>query len=384
MPSLSGLSFAHPEVAAGRRARLCLDEGSLRDAHTRLRSSGHDVFLLPTCLRVEIVWSGGPEQASEVLTSIYGDESMSNIGVSRTDWDVFLHLCRIAAGLDSPTVGETEVLSQFRQAVSVYQDSAHGLGRVLEAAIGIGREARRHLGEATNGSLGAVAARAAAAHERVAILGAGAMARSAARLLSGRELRIFARRPGRVAGHETRPWEESVEALATDSVVICTVPGLGPLLTDESVEAALRRRTGRLELIDLGMPPGFESLRDHPAIGYLGIDEVASSVEGRAVPAVEELVLAEAATSWHRLTASDRVGSVIAAMLGQAERAVDQEVHRFAGRLSGADDPEQILRQLAHTVARRVLHPPISYVGSTVRGSEAVEVLAEAFGVSDE
>jgi len=342
------------------------------------------VFLLPTCLRVEIVWSGGPEMAVELLTSIYGDESMSDIGVSRTDWDVFLHLCRIAAGLDSPTVGETEVLSQFRQAVALSQDSAHGLGRVLEAAVGIAREARRHLGEASNGSLGAVAARIAAADERVAIMGAGAMARSAARLLSGRELSIFARRPGRVAGYETRPWEESVEALANNAVVISTVPGHGPILPDQSVEAALRRRTGRLELIDLGMPPGFESLRDHPAVAYLGIDEIASSAGGKAVPAVEELVLAEAATSWHRLTASDRVGSVIAAMLDQAERAVDQEVQRFAGRLSGADDPEQILRQLAHTVARRVLHPPISYVGSTVRGSETVEVLAEAFGVSDE
>ena len=384
MPSLSGLSFAHPEVAASRRARLCLSEESLRETHMRLRSIGHDVFLLPTCLRVEIVWLGDPEGASELLTSIYGDESMSNIGVSRTDWDVFLHLCRIAAGLDSPTVGETEVLSQFRQAVSLYQDSAHGLGRVLEAAVGIAREARRHLGEASNGSLGAVAARVAAAHERVAIMGAGAMARSAARLLSGRELSIFARRPGRVAGHEIRPWEESIEALANDAVVISTVPGHRPLLADESVEAALSRRTCRLELIDLGMPPGFESLRDHPAVGYLGIDEIASSADGKAVPAVEELVLAEAATSWHRLTASDRVGSVIAAVLAQAERAVDQEVQRFAGRLSGADDPEKILRQLAHTVARRVLHPPISYVGSTVRGSEAVEVLAEAFGVSDE
>jgi len=197
-------------------------------------------------------------------------------------------------------------------------------------------------------------------------------------------LSIFARRPGRVAGHEIRPWEESIEALANDAVVISTVPGHRPLLADESVEAALSRRTCRLELIDLGMPPGFESLRDHPAVGYLGIDEIASSADGKAVPAVEELVLAEAATSWHRLTASDRVGSVIAAVLAQAERAVDQEVQRFAGRLSGADDPEKILRQLAHTVARRVLHPPISYVGSTVRGSEAVEVLAEAFGVSDE
>ena len=91
-----------------------------------------------------------------------------------------------------------------------------------------------------------------------------------------------------------------------------------------------------------------------------------------------------AAAAWRRLSAPDRVGAVIAALVEQAETAVSEEVQRFAPRLSGADDPEQVLRQLAHTVARRVLHPPISFIGSTERGVEGVEVLAEAFGIDHE
>jgi glutamyl-tRNA reductase len=70
-------------------------------------------------------------------------------------------------------------------------------------------------------------------------------------------------------------------------------------------------------------------------------------------------------------------------MVGQAEAAVSEEVERFVKRLETAADPEPLLRQLAHTVARRVLHPSISYVGSAEHGAEAVEMFAEAFGVDD-
>jgi hypothetical protein len=42
------------------------------------------------------------------------------------------------------------------------------------------------------------------------------------------------------------------------------------------------------------------------------------------------------------------------------------------------------MHQLAHTVVRRVLHRPISYAGSSEDDSDALRVLAEAFGVTDE
>lgn len=386
MQRLTGLSFAHPAVPSGDRAALSLDGGSLPALHRRLRARGHEAFLLSTCLRVEIVWEGHPDGATGLLTSIYGDDSMSDLGVIRSDGEVFLHLCRIAAGLESPVIGESEVLSQFRQAASAFGNGAAGSGdltRALEAAVGIGRGVRRELGH-TEGSMASVAAEAAHNHERVAVLGAGAMARATAGLLPGEAVRVFSRSPGLVAGHHALPWEAALEALATFPAVISTVPGRTPLFPDEMVAAALARRTGPLLLIDLGLPPGFERHRGDGGIVHMGIDAIASSVRREPRPELEEIVENRAASAWLRLTASNRVGSVIAAMVDEAERAVDEEVRRFASRLPSASDPEAVMRQLAHTVARRVLHRPISYVGSSEQGSEAVQVFAEAFGVSDE
>ncbi|MGH9893239.1 MAG: hypothetical protein ACREA0_14865 [bacterium] len=130
------------------------------------------------------------------------------------------------------------------------------------------------------------------------------------------------------------------------------------------------------------MPPGF-ARPPGDAVHYLGVDEVASSANSGPAAEAEEKVAREAATAWRRLVSPGRAGSVIAGMVDQAERAVTEEVARFASRLAGAGNPERVLRQLAHTVARRVLHAPISFISSTERG-DAVEVLAEAFGLEDE
>ena len=386
MSRLTGLSYAHPAVAADRRALLSFAAGSYHDAQRRVAADGHRVFLLSTCLRVEIVWAGGPEVAPDLLTSLYGDHSMSDLAVTRTDRDLFLHLCRIAAGLESPVVGETEVLSQFRQAVAGITRSSDGegdLARILDLAVGVGRTTRRFLDPTPHGSLASVAADAVASAPRVAILGGGVMARAAAQHLSDAEVSIFARRPDVIAGGSAHPWERVPHALATYPAVISTVPGGQTLFSEQVIAQALASRSQPLLLVDLGMPPAFSRPTETDRVSYLGVDDLARSAGGLLPPEAEQALITEADEAWRRLTTPDRVGSIINAMVDQAERAVDEEVRRFANRLLGAENPEAVLQQLAHTVARRILHPPISFVGSKAGEPEAIEAVAEAFGVDD-
>jgi glutamyl-tRNA reductase len=365
---------------------LSFAAGSYHDAQRRVAADGRRVFLLSTCLRVEIVWSGGPELAPDLLTSLYGDHSMSDFAVTRSDQDLFVHLCRIAAGLESPVVGETEVLSQFRHAVAGMTRSSDGggdLARILEAAVGVGRATRRFLDPMPHGSLASVAAHAVASAPRVAILGGGVMARAAAQHLADAEVSVFARRPGVIAGGSALPWERVPHALATYPAVISTVPGGQILFSEGAIAQALAGRSQPLLLVDLGMPPAFSPPTVTDRVSYFGVDDLARSVGGLLPPEAEQALTTKADEAWRRLTTPDRVGSIINAMVDQAERAVDEEVRRFANRLPGAEDPEAVLQQLAHTVARRVLHAPISFVGSKAGEPEAIETVAEAFGVDD-
>jgi hypothetical protein len=103
VPRLTCLTFAYPEVPA-------LQRGQLLDPRLPTRAEDADAFVLATCLRVEVVWSGGPELMSDVMAGLY-EEMPVPAGKMRTDRDAFLHLSRIAAGLESALLGETEVLA---------------------------------------------------------------------------------------------------------------------------------------------------------------------------------------------------------------------------------------------------------------------------------
>jgi glutamyl-tRNA reductase len=382
MLRLNGLTFAHPSVDSTRRAELSVPPGGVAAARRRLRAAGLEAFFLATCLRVEVAWLGEPESAAEVFEFLHGSTEPIGEGVMRQDEAAFEHLCRVAAGLDSPLVGEPEVLGQFRRAVATLQDAgqpAGSLGRVLEAAVGTARSARRLLAETPRGSLASLAATRAAPRGRVAVLGAGAMARAAIENLGDADVTVFARRPEPVAGHKPRSWTDFPEALADFPAVISAVPGKALLFDPDRVAEAIGRRRQPLLLVDLGMPPGFSRPDDDGLVTYLDVDDIASSVASPSVSLADDKIAEEATTNWRRLAAADRVGAVIAAVMGQAEKAVAEEVRRFAPRLATVDDPEQVLRQVARTVARRVLHPAISFLGKT--DDDAVEVVAEAFGV---
>ena len=384
---LTGLSFAHPVVPAGHRARLARHPGSIPGLLEGLRSEGHNAFFLSTCLRVEILWEGNPEQASSMLTSIYSDQAMPEGAIVRTNEEAFRHLCRVAAGLESPTLGEPEVLAQVRQAIAWFDEgtaSSSLLGRALGATVGVARKVRRRLGTTEGGSLAMAAVSLAGSHQHVAIFGAGSMARATARSLAGNTATVYSRRQDHVDGAEPRPWEAFPEAFSASSVVISAIPGPAPNAPEDGIGAALASRETPLFLADLGMPPGFDWLRSHSMVTYVGIDEIASSVTRTATPELDAIVDRESAAAWARLSAPDVVGEVIAALVDSADRAVDEEVRRFAGRLQDAEDPEMVLRQLAHTVARRVIHPPISYVGTSSRSGEAADLLGRAYGVIDE
>jgi glutamyl-tRNA reductase len=381
---LTSLSFAHPGVGFEQRTPLSMTGDELAAAHQRLVAAGRPAFLLSTCLRVEVAFEGGPDRIRDLLTVLYGEHSPQTNGTVRHDRQAFAHLSRIAAGLESPSIGEPEVLAQFRGSVTVHRDSAPAdtwLARAMEAALAVGRATRRHLQPPRAGSIASVAARAAASESPVAILGAGAMARATIRDLDPAQVRVFSRGPAEIAGQTTLPWHDAAEALRTYPALISTVPGGADLLPDRVVEESLAARNRPMLLVDVGMPSGFARHRHRPMVRFLGIDDLASSVDATPQPEIDDMIEEAAATSWARLNSSERARSVITAVVGQAEQAVDEEVRRFVGRLTGAEDPEPVLQQLAHTVARRLLHAPVSFLGTNVGDDDAIELLAEAFGV---
>jgi glutamyl-tRNA reductase len=389
---ITSASFAHPATTAEQRAALALSSQQLHAGFSRLRAEGIDAFVLHTCLRVEVVTTGCERALGRAQQILFPGIDLPATGAIRRDADALAHLSRIAAGLDSPVVGEPEVLGQYRAALEAAQ-AAGAVGglfeKALQATVKTARQARRQMAKVSRGSIALVAADLVRDADRVAIFGAGAMARAAAGALrSGDEMpkiSIYARRPEAVDfdADDVRPLRSAPEALAEFPAVISASAAKAQLFDADVLATALERRAGTLLLIDLAMPPDFAPGECNGSLEYVNIDDLAAQIQRDGSGAdVEQFVAAAAIENWAKLSNHQRVGPVIAAILDEADRAVAEEVRRFAGRLNGPDADDAVLRQLAQTVAHRVLHRPLSYLGTSENGAEAAGVLAEVFGVA--
>jgi len=379
---LSAASFSYPTHDGRTRAAIArhLLEGAVPD----------EGFILSTCLRVEVAVPGPESRLREVLTGLFGDEAA--LAQIRRGEDAVDHLYRIAAGLESPILGEQEILTQFRQTLIEAEQAGlvDGLfSRLLESAVAVGRQARELLPGSPHNSMAAVAAQAIGTAGRVAVLGSGIMATAVVDglllLPAPPQVTVVARSPEKVAdrpGVEVLGFEHARKVLEEFPVVISATSANHRLVDDRSLSTAIAGRSAPLMLIDMAMPPDFR-----PAVGdaiaYVSIDDLAQMADRR--PRSDEadaMVAMAAADAYRQYRDHHDVAPLIGGLISSADAIVEGAVRRFAGRLTDPSD-EAVLRQSAHTVARTLLAGPVSYLKAGERAPEAIDVIANAFGVDD-
>lgn len=379
---VSSITFSYPAVDGSVRAELA----------RRLIGAPQldDVFVLSTCLRIEVFAAGDETRLEEVLIALF-DGSDTAMGNARTGEDAVHHLFRVAAGLESPILGEREILTQFRQsaAASGQADGVTGLfTKVLESAVSIGRQARELLPGSPHDSMAAVAAQVVGGHGRVAVIGSGLMSTAVVTGLLGLpappEIVVVSRSPEKVSieGVPVWPFDRAGEALATFPAVVSATSAKHRPLADEELERAMETRTDRLLLLDMAMPPDFAPPASAP-IDYVDIDMLARMADRRPRSRDADAMVAVSAADAHRgITDHHTLGPVIGGLTRTADDLVDRVVDRFSGRLAEKADRD-VLRQAVHTAARTLLAGPIAYIRSGDRPEEAIDVIAEAFGVED-
>jgi glutamyl-tRNA reductase len=382
---ISSASFAYPWVDGASRATLAeaLQRQSLE--------IGSATFVLNTCLRTEVFVAGDENRLHHTLDSLFGGEAVVGIAKVRHDVDAVDHLYRIAAGLESPIRGEGEILTQFRHAVSRSAEAGAISGifaKLLETAVAVGRQARELLPDSPHDSMAAVAAQVVGGADRVAVLGSGTMATAVVRGLQGLpappSITVVARTPERVAlpAVDVWPFERAVEALEDFPAIVSATSAKKRLVGADAMAGVVSSRATALTLVDMAMPPDF-AVRPSATIRYVDIDGLARMAERRPRSEEADALVHQAAIEAHRAYVDHhQVGPVIGELTRQADEIVEAAIARFGGRLTTREDLA-VLRQTAHTVARTLLAGPISYIKQTDRAPEAVDVVADAFGVDE-
>lgn len=236
-----------------------------------------ETLVLATCNRVE-VYAAAPEAVPTADVVRWLSDAAAKINSDafyRYEAEACVqHLFRVACGLDSMVIGETEILGQAKKAYEHARGSGGAgpyLHRLFQRAFRVAKQVRTRT-EITRGavSVGSVAVELAGkifgelSGRKVLVLGAGETSERTARALASRgviDLRVSNRSPERaealaaaVGGHAV-PFAAWPEQCATVDVLISSTSADEPLLTPEILAPIIRERLDRpLFIIDIAVP----------------------------------------------------------------------------------------------------------------------------------
>lgn len=366
-------SFAYPQVSGEARTQIA----------SRLEGSDlHDVFALSTCLRIEIAAPGDEDDLRRFLKEMLDGLDLEGAGRVLSGRPAVEHLYRVAAGLESPVLGEPEILTQFRQALGTTELQNGMFRKMLENCVAVGRSARDLLPFNPHESMAAVAAQMVGHADNVAVVGSGVMATAVAEALtqlpSPPNVTMAARTPDRVTREDVAVVgiDERLRLLRSEDAVISATSARTELVSAEELSEALATRSTPLTLVDMAMPPDFAP-EPHQHLRYIDIDGLAARAARRPRSDAADGYVIDAAQAMHnRIIAHATTAPLIKHLMSGADEIVEQAVERFGGRLNS--DDLSVLRQTAHAVARSLLADPVA----AIRASEQPESLslADAFG----
>ncbi len=271
------------ELLACNREELC-------DILTAVKSySGlRELVILNTCNRVEAYAVGEDYHQMHLLVSSFLE--LKKVSPSYKKYSFFLegkealaHIFKVASSLDSMVVGESQIVSQFKDAFRLAKDCG-GLGKILnrvfEKALRTAKRVRTETGIGKNAvSVSYVAVELAKqifgnlSKAQVLLVGAGEMAELASKYFKKLRASIFiANRTYQKALELARElegnvlrYEELQDHLYKFDVVLVSTGAKDYVLTKEMVEFAMKKRDYRpMFIIDISVPrnadPNIESI----------------------------------------------------------------------------------------------------------------------------
>src|SRR5436309_10220420 len=287
------LGLSHHTAPVALRERFAFAEARVPATLQLLRDSGlaEEAVLLSTCNRVElyVATSLEPRRAFAelhhfLLHSHNYRDPITDVLYQLTEPQSVEHLFKVACGLDSMVLGETEILGQLKKAYDLALRHHHTAGRLNKAfqrAFNVAKQIRTE----TNIQRGSVSVSSVAVelaekifstlHDRqVMVIGAGDTSEKTARALLSRgalSVIVSNRSPDRAQalaeelGGRAVPFERWAKEFEKIDIVISSTAAPHYILDRAKLEPLMKIRRNRpLLLIDIAVPRDIE-----PEINFL-------------------------------------------------------------------------------------------------------------------
>jgi len=348
-----------------------------------------EVVVVSTCNRTEI-YSIGPSQSREQVRQWL--KAKGNLTDTEMDKHCYVrerehavrHLFRVAGGLDSLVLGESQIVGQLKDSWQMAND-AGGVGKVLDRlfqhAFATGKRIRSktHIGDhpvsvAYTTVMLAKQIFGDLNSKTVILVGAGEMVELCGRHLHDKGLSslIIANRSIERAAELAEEFgglavslKDLPEVLHKADILISSTASLEPVIQAQSVKMALKqRRYQPMFLVDIAVP------RDiHPDVAKLDnvylytIDDLQKVVDKNLSKRSEAAEAAsgdidESVDEFMRWLNSARAAVYLRNLHKHARQNSDELVARALRKIKAGNDPEQVVTQLANTLTKRILHLP--------------------------
>ena len=352
--------------------------------------SAPEAAILSTCNRTELYCATDDHAAREAAIQWFSqyhklsvDELAPHV-YALPQSEAVRHAFRVASGLDSMVLGETQIVGQMKDAVRTASEAgALGtyLNQLFQRTFAVAKEVRSttEIG-AQSVSMAAAAVRLAqrifdkVANQRVLFIGAGEMIELCATHFAAQQPRELvvanrtaergARLAGRFNGRAIPLSDLPARMHEFDIIVSCTASTL-PIIGLGAVERAVKARRHRpIFMVDLAVPRDIE-----PEVGQLEdvflytVDDLGAIVrEGnasrQAAVAQAEAIIETRVQNFMQWLDARSIVPVIRHMHTQADALRRAEVERAQKLLARGEDPAAVIEALSQALTNKLIHGP--------------------------
>jgi glutamyl-tRNA reductase len=394
MPLLT-IGISHHTAPIEIRERVALSPG---DRWSKLKSAltidGVDeALLLSTCNRTELYCYGPRPEMTALLDWVHrawklGNDRLDAFFYCLGDEDAVRHLIRVAGGMDSMVLGESQILGQLKEAWKEAREAGtvgNTIDRLCQHAVATAKSIRHQTSIGDKPISVAYTAIVLARRlfsdlesRRVLLIGAGEMIELCARHLNQHgvsRLSIANRDPAKAArlaaelGASPVALADLDDVLPSADILITSTASDHPVVTLKAVKKALSaRRHKPMFIVDIAVPrdvePAVEELDD---VYLYTIDDLQQVVNENlqqrnlAAQAAEPEVDA-AVDDFIRWMKGSRAVDTLQLMRERAHQHSRDLVDRAMRRLHAGHDPQAVLEQLGTTLTNRILHAPSKHL----------------------
>ncbi|MFT5657417.1 MAG: glutamyl-tRNA reductase [Gammaproteobacteria bacterium] len=405
--TLLSLGINHQTAPVDIREKIAFSPEQLSGALHELQKlpAVNESVIVSTCNRTEIYCEASAD-SRQVLSNWLSDfHHMSENALTpylyqHANHEVTRHLFRVASGLDSMVLGETQILGQLKTS---YDQARSGksvdsiLDRLFQHSFSVAKRVRTdteigshpvsvafsavNLSKQIFGDLGQL---------RALLIGAGETIELVARHLKSQGIKsiVIANRSiekaqllAQTLGATAVSISSVPEQLVNADIVISSTASQLPILGKGATEAALKRRRHRpIFMVDLAVPRDIETQVGELEDIYLyTVDDLKNVVDENirnrelAAVAAQEIINLEVQSFSHWLKTHQSAGH-IRQLRNNAESIKQHCIEKALAQFEKDKDAEKALLTLANALTNKMLHAPTIEMRKAIKSDDQATI----------